>query len=180
MRYINMRILLSSSHRYPAFNEEGNGRHPMLFPSGSGYMIHDLLSKGLAEFGHDVFYLLRKGTEKPLAPGVELVSKLRVDAHILPTLAYHDDDLVRERQWGRKPWVTTCHLDLKTRGHERSPGSVNWIFVSRTLAQLHGRNRYVLNGIDPSKYTFAESKDDYFLFMSTMDWGTKKGLDVVL
>ncbi|HXM36054.1 MAG TPA: glycosyltransferase, partial [Pyrinomonadaceae bacterium] len=73
-----------------------------------------------------------------------------------------------------------CHLDLKTRGHERSPGSVNWIFVSRTLAQLHGRNRYVLNGIDPSRYIFSESKDDYFLFMSTMDWGTKKGLDVVL
>ena len=175
-----MRILLSSSHRYPAFSEIGNGLHPMLFPSGSGYMIHDLLAKGLAELGHDVFYLLRKGADKPLPAGVKLVSKLPVDAHILHTLANHDHDLVKEQQWGRKPWVTTCHLDLKTRGHERGSGSVNWIFVSRTLAQLHGRNRYVLNGIDPSRYMFSESKDDYFLFMSTMDWGTKKGLDVVL
>lgn len=175
-----MRILLSSSHRYPAFSENGNGPHPMLFPSGSGYMIHDLLAKGLAELGHDVFYLLRKGADQPLPPGVRLVSKLPVEAHMLHTLAYHDDDLIRERRWGRKPWVTTCHLDLTARGHQRSPTTVNWIFVSRTLAQLHGRNRYVLNGIDPARYIFSAAKDDYFLFMSTMDWGTRKGLDVVL
>jgi glycosyltransferase involved in cell wall biosynthesis len=175
-----MRVLLSSGHRYPAFNDVGNGLHPMLVPSGSGYMIHDLLAKGLAELGHDVFYLLRNGAVKPLPPGVKLVSKIPVDAHVLHTHAQHDDDLIKERKWGRKPWVTTCHLDLASRGHQRSPTGLNWIFVSRTLAQLHGRNRYVLNGIDPSMYIFSETKDDYFLFMSTMDWGTKKGLDVVL
>ncbi|MGH8468829.1 MAG: glycosyltransferase [Gammaproteobacteria bacterium] len=37
-----------------------------------------------------------------------------------------------------------------------------------------------MNGIDPSEYVFSETKEDYFLFMSTMDWGTEKGLDVVL
>jgi glycosyltransferase involved in cell wall biosynthesis len=37
-----------------------------------------------------------------------------------------------------------------------------------------------LNGIDPADYIYTESKDDYFLFMSTMDWGTKKGLDIAL
>src|SRR6266576_1649100 len=142
-----MRIVLSSSHRYPAFSEVGKGPHPMLFPSGSGYMIHDLLAKGLAELGHEVFYLLRKGADQPLPPGVRLVSQLPGDAHMLHTLSYHDDDLIRERRWGRKPWVTTCHLDLTARGHARSPTTVNWIFVSRTLARLHGRNRYVLNGV---------------------------------
>jgi len=76
--------------------------------------------------------------------------------------------------------VTTCHLDLTARdssaqSHDRELG-----FCSRTLAQLHGRDRYVLNGIDPADYIYSESKDDYFLFMSTMDWGTQKGLDVVL
>jgi glycosyltransferase involved in cell wall biosynthesis len=173
-----MRLLLSSDHRYPAFHGIGSGRHPKLFPSGSGFLIHDLLVKGLAELGHDVFYLLRKGADKPLPAGATLVSSPVPDADVLHTLAYHDEELVLERR--HRPWVATCHLDLAARGIGRSPTTENWIFVSRTLAQLHGRNRYVLNGIDPSDYIFSETKDDYFLFMSTMDWGLKKGLDVVL
>ena len=150
----------------------------MRFPSGSGYLIHDLMVKGLAELGHDVFYLLRKGAAKLLPDGVTLVSKPIPDVDLLHTMAYHDEDLVREMQ--PKPWVTTCHLDLTARGKGRSPTTENWIFVSRTLARLHGRTRYVLNGIDPADYLYSESKDDYLLFMSTMDWGLKKGLDVAL
>jgi glycosyltransferase involved in cell wall biosynthesis len=173
-----MRLLLSSDHKYPAFGRIGSGPHPKPFPSGSGYLIHDLLAKGLAELGHDVFYLLAKGAEEPLPPGVELVSKSIPEVDVLHTIAYHDEDLVRER--GRRPLVTTCHLDLKARGKDRSPTTENWIFVSRTLANLHGRTRYVLNGIDPADYFFSESKDDYFLFMSTLDWGMAKGLDIVL
>ena len=72
------------------------------------------------------------------------------------------------------------HLDLRARGRERSQTTENWIFVSRTLALLLGRDRYVWNGIDPAEYIFSETKDDYLLFMSTMDWGTQKGLDTVL
>lgn len=175
-----MRLLLSSDLRYPAVGRIGSGPHPKQYPSGSGQLIHDLLAKGLAELGHDVFYLLRNGADKPLPAGVTLVAEPTADADVLHTIAYHDEDLVKERDSGHKPWVTTCHLDLTARGQQRSPTTQNWIFVSRTLAQLHGRNRYVLNGIDPAEYIYSESKDDYFLFMSTMDWGTEKGLDVVL
>lgn len=175
-----MRLLLSSSHRYPAFGEIGSGLHPKPIPSGSGFLIHDLLVKGLAELGHDVFYLLRKGAGKPLTAGATLVSEPPPDADVLHTIADRDEDFIQERHWGHKPWVTTCHLDSKVRGRERSPTTDNWIFVSRTLARLHGRDRYVLNGLDPSEYVFSETKEDYFLFMSTMDWGTEKGLDVVL
>ena len=56
-----MRILLSSEHSYPAFGPVGSGLHPRTYPSGSGFWIHDLLMKGLAELGHDVFYLLPRG-----------------------------------------------------------------------------------------------------------------------
>src|SRR5947208_8071311 len=175
-----MRVLLSSDHRYPAFSETGVGLRPKLMPSGSGYMIHDLLAKGLGELGHDVLYLLRKGADKPLPAGVTLVSEPVPDADVLHAVAYHDEGLVRERQSSARPWVATCHLDLSTRGLERSATTENWIFVSRTLARLHGRERFVLNGIDPSEYIFSEVKDDYLMFMSTMDWQFKKGLDVAL
>ncbi len=175
-----MRLLLASNHRYPASAEVGCGLHPKPFPSGSGFVVHDLLAKGLAELGHDVFYLLRNGADQPLPNGVKLVTEPARDAQVLHTIAYRDEDMIREKHWGSKPWVTTCHLDLRSRGEQRAPTTDNWIFVSRTLARLHGRNRYVLNGIDPSQYIYSETKDDYFLFMSTMDWGIKKGLDVVL
>jgi glycosyltransferase involved in cell wall biosynthesis len=175
-----MRVLVSSTHRYPALSEIGSGLQPKAFPSGSGYLIHDLMVRGLAELGHDVFYLLRNGADQPLPAGVTLVSEPTPGVDILHTISGHANDLVREWQAHRKPWVTTCHLDPRARGQERALTTKNWIFVSRTFAQLYDSDRYVLNGIDPAEYIFSESKDDYLLFMSTMDWGMAKGLDVVL
>jgi glycosyltransferase involved in cell wall biosynthesis len=175
-----MRLLLSSNRSYPGFGMLGSGPHPREFPSGSGYFIQDLLLKGLAELGHDVFYLSRDEAAAPLPAGATWVSEPIPDADILHTVAYHDEQLVLELESGKKPWVTTCHIDREVRGRERIPTTENWIFVSRTLAELHGRSRYVLNGIDPSQYIFSETKDDYLLFMSAMDWGIEKGLEVAL
>lgn len=175
-----MRVLLSSKHRYPAFGSVGAGLSPRPFPSGSGFFLHDLLAKGLAELGHEVVYVLPQGADSPLPPGVTLAAEPRGDIDIIHTITFRDEGLSQEMQALGKPWVTTCHLDLKARGWERAPTMANWIFVSRTLAQLHGRTRYVLNGIDPADYIYSESKDDYFFFMSTADWGTQKGLDVAL
>src|SRR5688572_26162493 len=171
-----MRILLSSDHEYPAANPNGSGLHPKKFPSGSGYIIHDLLAKGLAELGHDVFYLVRR-SHASAPSGVKLIFEPVRDVDILHIISGRDAALIAESQ---KPWVATCHMDERTRGRERDPVTQNWIYVSRTLSQLHGSERYVWNGIDPAEYIYSESKDDYLLFMSTMDWGAKKGLDVVL
>lgn len=171
-----MRILLSSDHEYPAANPNGSGLHPKKFPSGSGYILHDLLAKGLAELGHDVFYLVRR-SNATAPPGIKLILNPVQDVDILHIISGRDAALIEE---SGKPWVATCHMDDRTRGRERDPITQNWIYVSRTLAQLHGSERYVWNGIDPAEYIYSETKDDYFVFMSTMDWGTKKGLDVVL
>ena len=175
-----MRILLSSEHRYPAFGDVGSGLHPRSYPSGSGFWIHDLIAKGLAELGHEVFYLLPNGANGPLPPGVTFVSKPVWDADILHTISDFDNALVAEWQARGKPWVTTCHIDMRTRGYAQKPTTENWIFVSRTLARLHGRSRYVLNGVDPEACIYSEKKHDYFMFMSSMDWEMKKGLDIAL
>jgi glycosyltransferase involved in cell wall biosynthesis len=175
-----MRILLSSEHRYPAFGGAGSGLHPRMYPSGSGFWIHDLLLKGLTELGHEVFYLLPKGAAIPLPAGATLVSKPVRDADILHTISDRDASLICEWEARGKPWVATCHIDMRTVGMAQRPTTKNWIFVSRTLARLHGRERYVLNGIDPGAGIYSEKKQDYFLFMSSMDWEMKKGLDVAL
>jgi glycosyltransferase involved in cell wall biosynthesis len=175
-----MRILLSSEHRYPAFGEVGSGLHPRSYPSGSGFWIHDLIAKGLAGLGHEMFYLLPNGASGPLPPGVTMVSQPVWDADILHTISDFDKALVAQWQARGKPWVTTCHMDMRTRGYAQSHTTENWIFVSRTLARLHGRTRFVLNGVDPEACIYSEKKHDYFMFMSSMDWEMKKGLDIAL
>ena len=175
-----MRILLASEHCYPAFGEVGSGPHPRSYPSGSGYWIHDLIAKGLAELGHEVFYLLRSGAQGPLPPGVKAVAEPVWDADILHTISDFDKALVAEWQARGRPWVATCHIDMRTRGLAQSVSTENWIFVSRTLARLHGRTRYVLNGVDPAACIYSENKTDYVMFMSSMDWEMQKGLDIAL
>jgi glycosyltransferase involved in cell wall biosynthesis len=175
-----MRVLLSSEHRYPAFGEVGSGPHPRSYPSGSGFWIHDLIAKGLAEAGHEVFYLLRSGAQGPLPPGIKVVSQPVWDADVLHTISDFDKALVAEWQARGKAWVTTCHIDMRTRGLSQQVPTENWIFVSRTLARLHGRTRYVLNGVDPAACIYSEDKEDYIMFMSSMDWEMQKGLDIAL
>jgi glycosyltransferase involved in cell wall biosynthesis len=136
--------------------------------------------KGLTELGHEVFYLLAQGAAVPLPAGAKLVSEPVWDADILHTISDRDEALIREWESRGQPWVSTCHMDMRTRGIAQRPTTENWIFVSRTLARLHGRMRYVLNGIDPDDCIYSETKQDYFFFMSSMDWEMKKGLDVAL
>ncbi|HEV8428028.1 MAG TPA: glycosyltransferase [Pyrinomonadaceae bacterium] len=179
-----MRILLSSDHEYPASNGHGSGLHPKAFPSGSGYILQDLLAKGLAELGHEVFYLVRELREnssaRALPEGLKLIFEPMFEADVLHTISGRDAALIAEWEARGKPWVATCHMDERTRGRARALSTPNWVFVSQTLAQLHGHDRYVWNGIDPAEYIYSETKDDYFVFMSTMDWGTWKGLDTVI
>ena len=175
-----MRILVSATHRYPALTETGSGLQPKPYPSGSGQLIHDLIVKGLAELGHEVLYLLPKGTDKPLPDGVMLVYQPIPNVDILHTIAGLDDRLAASWRLIKMPWVTTCHVDPWAYGQKAPKPTHNWIFVSRTLARLCGSDRYVLNGIDPDEYIFSETKDDYFLFMSTMNWGAAKGFDLAL
>lgn len=185
-----MQVLLAAAHHYPASAYAGSGLRPARYPSGSGGAMHDLIAKGLAELGHDVFYLVPHAADQPPAMGITLLAEPVREADVLHTLSDFHGDLTHDWQAQGKPWVTTWHMDpkayrdlrrtLEGGGKESPPSGDNWIFVSRTLAQLHGRERYVCNGVDPQEYSFSEAKDDYLLFMSSMDWGLAKGLDVAL
>jgi glycosyltransferase involved in cell wall biosynthesis len=179
-----MRILLSSRHTYPAAAEESAGTQPIRFPSRSADHLHDLLARGLAEFGHTVFYLLPAGASRPLPPNVQLVSGNIKDIDID---VYHSNSgkepvegINAALEYRGIPWVTSCHLDVRLSGRTLDDVRSNWIFVSRSLAQSHGSNRYVLNGLDPADYRYVESKSDYLLFLSALDRWADKGLETAL
>ncbi len=185
-----MRILLAATHDYPAHESEGSGLRPKEFPSGSGAAMHDLIARGLAELGQDVFYLVPHAADQRAGSGITLVTEPPRDSEVLHTYSNFNDDLTGEWQARGKPWVTTCHMSRQASqtlrrtveaGAKEQPSSGdNWIFVSQTIARLHGRTRYVYNGIDPAEYTYSEAKAGYLLFMSSMDWEYDKGLDVAL
>lgn len=160
-----MRVLLASGHRYPGDDGRSSGRHPRATPSGAPEFVHDSLARGLAELGHEVFYLLEGGAGEPLPPGVLAVTAPPAKAdvwHNLPSPT--------------APWVRTGHGTLRG-GADHCE---HYIFVSHTLAARYGGDRVVYNGVDPADYLYADGKDDYLLFISSMDRYLDKGLDVAL
>jgi glycosyltransferase involved in cell wall biosynthesis len=176
-----MRILLSSNHRYPGSPKTGSGLKPKPWPSGSGFLIHDLIAKGLAELGHEVFYRLPEGASEPLPPGVKLIDNLVEDAEVVHTMSGRDRELLELARQRGLPAVVTCHLDPTAPDRlVADPVCDNWIFVSRTLARSLGRTRSVLNGIDPQDYQFSATKKAYLLFIASMDWADHKGLGIAL
>jgi glycosyltransferase involved in cell wall biosynthesis len=173
-----MRVLIGSNHRYPAYGPVGTGRRPRDFPSGSAPHLQDLLARGLAELGHDVRYLLRNGGDA-LPPGVRMVSEPMANIDIyqtttVPGMNMDVRDFVRQH---RIPAIFTCHMD---RSRDGEPSGPNWVFVSRSLARTYGRDRVILNGIDPAECIFSAAKDDYFLFLGSMEQAAIKGLDTAL
>jgi glycosyltransferase involved in cell wall biosynthesis len=176
-----MRILLSSNHRYPGSPKNSSGLEPMLWPSGSGFLIHDLIAQGLAELGHEVFYRLPEGAAEPLPSGVQLVGDFVEGVDIVHTMSGRDHTVLETAKACGIPSVVTCHLDPTVPGRlVPDPIRDNWIFVSRTLAHSLNRRRYVLNGIDPHNYQFCAVKQDYFLFIASMDWADHKGFGLAL
>jgi glycosyltransferase involved in cell wall biosynthesis len=174
-----VRILLAADHCYPAYSTQSSGLHPMTYPSGSGYHIHDLIALGLAEAGHEVFYLLPNGWSKMPPAGVTPVSEPVDGVDICHTVFIPrlQEDLHRLMESAGRPWVTTVHMDYVKLG---LVSDANWVFPSRSLARTHGRERFVWNGLHPDDYLFAEAKQDYFLFLSSMDRAVDKGLDTAL
>ncbi len=147
-----MRILLYSDHRYPSDDGHGSGLTLRYEPSGAPQHVHDMLAKGLAELGHQVFYFLTKGTEHPLPTGVTLTDTSRADV-----------DIAHNIEVDGLPWVLTQH---RMRDVEIAPE--NWIFVSQSLASLYASKRFVRNGLDPANYIYSETKGNYLLFLSSM------------
>jgi len=164
-----MRVMIASEHRYPA-----------AVGGPSGARVYDNLAKGLAELGHEVFYFLGDGVALPLPPGVQLVSGPLWDADVWQ-LSSIDGALVSEADVRRQPWLRTCHVDMASWSMDRELAQDNWIFVSRTLAATYGRDRYVVNGIDPAEFLFEADKEDYVLFMVGLaEYARAKGLEIAL
>jgi glycosyltransferase involved in cell wall biosynthesis len=163
-----VRICVTAKHRYPAGGTGPAGGH-----------IFDLLVRGLAELGHEVFYRPQLGTAVPLPPGVAFVEQPMWDVDIIHCRS--DEDLHHEAERRGNPWVASCHADLLTTwGRDRSAATRNWIYASQALARTYGSSRFVRYGLDPAEFVFSRTKRDYLLFISMLRFAKRKGLDTAL
>lgn len=162
-----MKISLAGKHHFPA--SDGG-------PSGG--RVFDWLAKGLAALGHDVFYIPGQGASIPAPVGVRLVDEPCWEVDLFHCHSFIA--LCREVEQRGKPWVATCHTDLETWNMSRDAARDNWIFVSQSLARSYGRNRFVLNGIDPDELIYSETKEDYLLFVCGLQLAERKGLELAI
>jgi glycosyltransferase involved in cell wall biosynthesis len=159
-----MRVLIASDHRYPAS-----------VGGPAGCRVLDFLAKGLAELGHTVFYYLEKDPPSlPLPAGVTYITAPRWDVDIVHPRDYH----VLERLGPLPvPYLRTCHTDVAIYAMDRSINTEHCIYVSQNLARSYGRERFVLNGVDPTELMFSSRKRNYMLFVCGLDRAIKKGIE---
>jgi len=143
-------------------------------------MTHDLLAKGLAELGHEVFYFPRGGVAAELPKGVSLVTEPKKEVDIHHMLIDTDEHQFWKDKTLNLPRLISCHIDPRLVDREWGEINNQWIFVSQSLAKSLGQERFVWNGINPAEYIYSETKQDYHLFMAPMDWAMKKGLDIAI
>lgn len=173
-----MRILLGAQHRYPAFRDAGCELKPTPMSSGSSQHVHDLLARGLAELGHEVFYLLPQGTEDNLPSSVKRCSVAPADVDVAHGIA-GQDILWRGTRY-RTPFLATSHHFFPKQTKGENPNDPNWVFTSRFLMNKCSGSRFVHNGIDPDGYAFRAEKEDYLLFLAALDQHREKGLATAL
>jgi len=174
-----MRVLLTGNHVYPTSGERGVGRAIKDLPSGSAQRLQDWTAKGLAEEGHEVVYYLTREPAAKAPRGVRIVDRWLTDVDVVHTHACRERFEEEAIERGL-PYIAALHLHPSSRGKESLPATDAWVYVSRFLADTFRSTRVVHNGVDPSEYVYSETKDDYVLFLSAMDWCVEKGLDVAI
>lgn len=67
------------------------------------------------------------------------------------------------------PYVVTIHGN----GHENEKYLRNTNFLSESHCRNHNGKYFVYNGVDPNRYKYTETKQDYYVFLARTTWRVK-------
>jgi glycosyltransferase involved in cell wall biosynthesis len=166
---MNMRIVIVSTSVIPVKSYGGTER------------VIWYLGKELVKMGHDVTYLVNKGSYCDFAKVINIDTTKEISAQI-PSGAdiIHFNFTPPDIQKIKKPYVITIHGNC----NDCSEFDRNTIFVSANHAKRFQSASYVYNGLDWSDYTspsFSENRN-YFHFLGDAAWRVKNvqgAIDVV-
>ena len=142
------------NYTYPARDSQGSER------------VAEALVKGFVKLGHEV--VMHSSPDSVGAP-VPIVTEIPQDFDIIHG---QGEDL----SYVGISWVSTVHgggSDPVDSPWKRNP---HFICVSDFICKLSGNKQYVHSCVDPDDFIYSDKKDDYFLFLSGLDWGEGKGL----
>lgn len=148
------------------------------------------LSRAFIRRGHDVT-ILCKGVDKKVgaskiaedpahaASGKLKVFELPSDYQSRPPDSWLPKDLdflhshqplkVADGYRPSTPFLVTIHGN----GHAEEKYWRNTAFLSESHAANHSAKYFVYNGVDPTRYTYQENKEDYFVFLARTTWRVK-------
>lgn len=153
---------------------------PAKFYGGTERVIW-CLGKELVKFGHQVSYLVKKGSSCtfgkiiPMNPGKDIIDQIPVDIDLV-----HFNFTPNNIHKLKKPYIITTHGNLR----DFRELDLNTVFVSKNHAQRHGSDSFVHNGLDWDDYpkpTF-DTKRTFFHFLGLAAWRLKNvrgAIDVV-
>lgn len=128
------------------------------------------LGKALHQMGHEVIYLVKKGSVCPFAK-ILIINEKKPIVEQIPA----DVDIVHFHclppELPRQPYLITLHRNTSD-GAELDP---NTVFLSRNHARRHGGKVYVHPGIDFTEYGQPdwEARRMFFHFLGNAAWSGK-------
>lgn len=153
---------------------------PVKLYGGTGRVMW-YLGKELDKLGHEVTYLVKKGSSCDFATVIEVDDEKDIIAQIPEAVdIVHFNYTPEHIQDIKKPYVITIHGNAS----DFEAFDVNTIFVSKNHANRHGSDSYVYNGLDWDDYKRPDlsSKRDYFHFLGNAAWrlkNVKGAIDVI-
>lgn len=129
------------------------------------------LSYEFRRLGHEVVVVCRKGSKLNDFETVELPTGY---ATMPPSkwLPAGIDFLHSHQPLPIKPEIPFV-VSIHGNGHAEEKYWRNTNFLSQSHAHNHSGKYYVYNGVDPTRYSFVEKKEDYFVFLARTTWRVK-------
>ncbi|MGA3282876.1 MAG: glycosyltransferase [Verrucomicrobiota bacterium] len=123
------------------------------------------LGKALVELGHQVTLIANAQSH---IPGAELrpIAPDEKDPQVWLRLIPRSTDIVHFHERPAAPIGKPCLMTSHGNGRPGEQFPPNTIFVSRRHAANHGSRHFVHNGIDPTEYSFSETRENYALFLA--------------
>jgi glycosyltransferase involved in cell wall biosynthesis len=153
-----MKILIVNNTKIPALKYGGTER------------VIWSLGKALHRLGHEIHYLVEKGSECSFATVHEINPALSVNEQIPENI-----DIVhlnfQSKEKITKPYITTFHGNVNT----EFSFDINTVFISQNQAARFHANEYVHNGLDWDEYDkpILNNTKKYFHFLGDAAWSVK-------
>jgi glycosyltransferase involved in cell wall biosynthesis len=148
-----------------------NGRIPVSLYGGTERVIW-YLGKELNKLGHQVTYLVKKGSYCDFAKVIEIDENKEITQQIPSHIdIIHFNFIPNKIETLRLPYLITVHGNT----NHAEPLNKNCVFVSQNHANRYGSDSYVYNGLDWSDYTPPDwaRQRTYFHFLGNAAWQVK-------